>query len=122
MIYNHFVDVFDRKVNDFGRERMKREVEKLEIENSKLFHKCVNATKYEEQIKNQKTKNPRIEEFILKDGAGSICQDHVRKELPVSDWSILIHSRRRNFGSLPILGVFQTFTYELTYISDIIQH
>ena len=102
MIYNHFVDVLDRKVNDFGRERMKREVEKLEIENSKLFHKCVNATKYEEQIKNQKTKNPRIEEFILKDGAGSICQDHVRKELPVSDWSILIHSRRCYFGNLPI--------------------
>ena len=102
MIYNHFVDVFDRKVNDFGRERMKREVEKLEIENSKLFNKCVNATKYEEQIKNQKTKNPRIEEFILKDGAGSICKDHVRKELPVSDWSIPIHSRRCNFGSLPI--------------------
>merc|ERR1719410_2444247 len=82
MIYNHFVDVFDRKVNDFGRERMKREVEKLEIENSKLFDKCVNATKYEEQVKNQKTKTPRIEEFILKDGAGANCQDHVRKELP----------------------------------------
>ena len=88
MIYNHFVDVFDRKVGEFGRERMKREVEKLEIENSKLFEKCVNATKYAEQVKNQKTQNPRVEEFILKDGAASICQDHVRKELPVSDQSV----------------------------------
>ena len=88
MIYNHFVDVFDRKVGEFGRERMKHEVEKLEIENSKLFEKCVNATKYAEQVKNQKTQNPRVEEFILKDGAASICQDHVRKELPVSDRSV----------------------------------
>ena len=58
---------------------------KLEISNSKLFEKCINTTKYDEQIKNQKTSNPRIEDFILKEDADSVCQDHVRKELPVSE-------------------------------------
>ena len=76
------------RISEFGRERMKLEVKKLGIANSKLFEKCVNSTKYEEQIKNQKTQNPRIEEFILKDGADSVCKDHVRKELPVSEQSI----------------------------------
>lgn len=69
---------------------MKREVEKLEIANSKLFEKCINATKYDEQIRNQKTPNPRIEDFILKEGADSVCQDHVRKELPVSEHTLVL--------------------------------
>ena len=77
-------------MSEFGRDKMKREVEKLEIANSKLFQKCINATKYDEQIKNQKTSNPRIEDFILKEGADSVCQDHVRKELPVSEHTLVL--------------------------------
>ena len=77
-------------LSEFGRDKMKLEVEKLEIANSKLFQKCINTTKYDEQIKNQKTQNPRIEDFILKEGADSVCQDHVRKELPVSEHTLVL--------------------------------
>ena len=88
-VYRHFNESFWRKVDAYGRERMRRDVDELKHFNLKLQSKCIEGNRVSSSLVNNKeyrVYNPKGVEmagFILKDSVrnNKFCQNVVKTEV-----------------------------------------
>lgn len=74
-LYQHFNQTFTKKVEAFGVERMKREVEKLQTENGRIRDQCLSGdqtTTFFRQVP--------LTKYKLKDKNDDFCQNLIRSE------------------------------------------
>lgn len=74
-LYQHFNQTFTRKVEEFGVDRMEREVEKLQAANEKIREQCLSGdqtTTFFRQVP--------LTKYKLKDKNDDFCQNLIRSE------------------------------------------
>lgn len=101
MLYDHFNETFWKKVEAYGVEKMRREVDLLRARNEELRDKCI--------IDPEKTLNQggiwhppgiQIQGLVLKEEAenDALCQGMAKAELPFTNY--LLQKQKKKYGML----------------------
>lgn len=84
LLYDHFAEIFERKVNEFGADRMAAEVQELQRTREAYYEKCV---KSEDSMENVSAilKRKDVIAFKLRDHS-EVCRQLTRSELEFHEY------------------------------------
>merc|ERR1712179_211475 len=92
-LYDFFKNIFQKKVEAFGTEKMRLEVEKLRLENERIAEKCLDKPVNQNEVSGLlKPKNDKVQAWMIKTNSTE-CLDMVMNEIDFID-----KMRQRQFG------------------------
>jgi len=93
LLYDFFKNIFQKKVEAFGTEKMRLEVEKLRLENERIAERCLDKPVNQNEVSGLlKPKNDKVQAWMIKTNSTE-CLDMVMNEIDFID-----KMRQRQFG------------------------
>lgn len=87
LLYNHFVEKFNKAVDDFGRRRMSLETEQLRERTQKWYNLCIKGEQRHSRptAKPKYYFNPQVMVFEATTNSNDTCKSMTAEELPYTD-------------------------------------